>query len=208
MGLFTGRTEHLSGSSPAGSRWLRSLFVTLLVLILTQLLRIRFQIPNPGAIVLLAVVYAAYTGGIAGGLVSAAMCACYCIYYMSDPHQFLHLDGGAKARLAVFLPIMPAMALLVGVLRRRTERMSQRLLKYEQGFSGSIMTSMRDGLIVFAQNTIQDVNPALCAMTGFAREELVGTKFPYPFCPPEDHAAHDAAYKHFLDGNQAEFDLV
>src|SRR5450759_856719 len=46
-----------------------------------------------------------------------------------------------------------------------------------------------------------DVNPALCAMTGFSREELVGVGPPHPYWPPEDNAAMRKEFTRDLTGH-------
>lgn len=51
------------------------------------------------------------------------------------------------------------------------------------------------------------VNPALCAMTGFSKEELLDTKPPYKYWPPEHTAAIQKALTETLSGNPREFDL-
>ena len=52
--------------------------------------------------------------------------------------------------------------------------------------SESLIASMQDGFSVLDKNGVPlDVNPALCCMTGFSREDLVGVNAPFPYWPPE-----------------------
>ncbi len=44
---------------------------------------------------------------------------------------------------------------------------------------------MPDGVVVADERRIIDVNPAICELTGFDAEELVGAKAPYPFLSPD-----------------------
>ncbi len=61
---------------------------------------------------------------------------------------------------------------------------------------------MIDGLSMLdAEGVHLDVNPALCEMTGFSREELVGTGPPHPYWPPEDYATIEADLSKTLSGD-------
>jgi len=56
--------------------------------------------------------------------------------------------------------------------------------------SSGLVQHLFDGFALLDPKGVHlDVNPALCAMTGFSREELVGVGPPHPYWPPEDHAA-------------------
>ena len=47
---------------------------------------------------------------------------------------------------------------------------------------------MQDGLSILDPNGVHiDVNPAFCGMTGFSREDLIGSGPPHPYWPPEDY---------------------
>ena len=53
----------------------------------------------------------------------------------------------------------------------------------------SITEHMFNGFVLLSPEGVHlDVNPAFCAMTGFAREELVGGGLPHPYWPPEARA--------------------
>jgi len=68
---------------------------------------------------------------------------------------------------------------------------------------------MQDGFAVVDVNGVQvDVNPALCAMTGFSREELIGSVPPHPYWPPEELARIQAAFSETLQGHFADFELT
>ncbi|MBF0633555.1 MAG: PAS domain S-box protein [Nitrospinae bacterium] len=68
---------------------------------------------------------------------------------------------------------------------------------------------MQDGLSVLDKNGFHlDVNNALCQMTGFSREELVGGQIPYPFWPPEEYEHIQAAFQKTLNGEVGNYDLT
>ncbi|HLH65378.1 MAG TPA: diguanylate cyclase [Solirubrobacteraceae bacterium] len=54
-----------------------------------------------------------------------------------------------------------------------------------QAYSEAILSSMHEGVLVTREGSIIDVNGAFCELTGFAREDLVGARVPYPFWAPE-----------------------
>ena len=61
--------------------------------------------------------------------------------------------------------------------------------------------SLTDAFSILSPEGVHlDVNPALCAMTGFTREELLGTGPPHPYWPPEEQEAIAAALWWSLEG--------
>jgi len=69
-------------------------------------------------------------------------------------------------------------------------------------FSSGLVQHLFDGFALLDPKGVHlDVNPALCAMTGFSREELVGVGPPHPYWPPEDHAAIREEFTRDLTGN-------
>ncbi|HWF74887.1 MAG TPA: diguanylate cyclase [Solirubrobacteraceae bacterium] len=74
----------------------------------------------------------------------------------------------------------------VGTVQDVTElRMAERRLRRERDYGAAITSSMHEGFMLTRDGTILEVNQALCAMTGFARTELVGARAPYAFWAPE-----------------------
>jgi PAS domain S-box-containing protein len=65
-------------------------------------------------------------------------------------------------------------------------RQAQEKLRESLRFSHSLFTCLNDGVRVLDMDgTHLDVNPALCRMTGFSRDELIGGGPPYPYWPSE-----------------------
>ena len=68
---------------------------------------------------------------------------------------------------------------------------------------------MKDGFIVFDnQGFIEDVNSAFCRMTGFTREELIGTGPPHRFWPEEEKENQGEAFRKMLQGVFDEVELT
>ncbi|WP_240788901.1 PAS domain S-box protein [Psychroserpens sp. NJDZ02] len=89
-----------------------------------------------------------------------------------------------------------SIASIVSLILESTERkIAETELRSEKEFSEKLVTSLREGLsVVNLEGVHIKVNPALCEMTGFTEEELVGIKAPFPYWPPEEY---DNIYKAF-----------
>ena len=74
---------------------------------------------------------------------------------------------------------------LVGTLRHMRRRADiQKTLVQETNFRRAMENSMLTGMrTIDLEGRITYVNPAFCAMTGFAEHELIGTLPPYPYWP-------------------------
>jgi diguanylate cyclase (GGDEF)-like protein/PAS domain S-box-containing protein len=74
----------------------------------------------------------------------------------------------------------------VGTVQDVTElRQVERQLRRERDYGAVITSSMHEGFILTRDGAILEVNQAICELTGFTREELVGAHPPYPFWAPE-----------------------
>jgi PAS domain S-box-containing protein len=83
---------------------------------------------------------------------------------------------------------------------------SEEALERKEKFSARLIASMFDGFAVFdARWTLIDVNEALCQMTDFSRDELIGSRPPYLFYP-EEHV--DEIREKFLQLQEGEFQPI
>jgi PAS domain S-box-containing protein len=96
------------------------------------------------------------------------------------------------------------------VLTDITERKRvQDALSASVEFSNRLIESMQDGLSVVDVDGVHlDVNPALSTMTGFSREELLGSGLPHPYWPPEERDVIEAALQKVLQGQMDTFELT
>jgi len=95
------------------------------VLIAIELLdKTLFKIPNPAPIYLIAVVYAAFTGGLPSGLVSAGITLLYAVYYFSTPGQLFHYSDDNLRNVIILAVTIPAIAIMVGILKQRVEQLA------------------------------------------------------------------------------------
>lgn len=70
---------------------------------------------------------------------------------------------------------------------RRARRRYEEKLKVEQAFREAVENSVPSGIAAVDLEGRQTyVNPAFCAMTGWSEAELIGTRPPFAYWPPED----------------------
>ncbi len=152
------------------------------------------DIPNPAAILMVAVVYAAYRGGLAPGLVGAGMAWLYLAYFWSMPDQFLQFTAPNLVRIVLWALATPALALLVGLLQRRAERAREAAargaalqaqweereraaaaVRASQARFESLFESSPDAIVaVDAAGRIVQANQRVETLFGYRREALIG----------------------------------
>jgi diguanylate cyclase (GGDEF)-like protein/PAS domain S-box-containing protein len=94
--------------------------------------------------------------------------------------------------------------------RKRAEQRSQEAeaeARAQRDHATAIISAMREGYALTIDGEIKAVNEALCALTGFSENELVGSRPPYPFWPPELHAEHEQVRQRVLDGGGGSFEV-
>lgn len=109
------------------NRWSRiggPVLTLVIALAVDWLSRTTLSIPNPPAILVMAVVFSAFTGGLTAGLVSALIAWFYFAYFFSIPDQRFHYSAENLARVVIWAFATPAMAVMVGILKRRSERLA------------------------------------------------------------------------------------
>jgi signal transduction histidine kinase/ActR/RegA family two-component response regulator len=118
---------------------LRGPLVTLAAIGLVELLPYTpLAVLTPAPIYLAAIVYSAFTG-FKWGLLSTALTIVYIgISLPTHEHQYTALI----ARLVALSLAAPAIALIAGVLQRRTERMAEESLRREKAYYASVMASL------------------------------------------------------------------
>jgi len=79
-------------------------------------------IPNPGAIFFLAVVFAAYTGGIVSGLIATAITLGFSVLHFSAPGHLFAMRPEDFQRILILAICTPITAVFVGVLKTRAVR--------------------------------------------------------------------------------------
>ena len=87
-------------------------------------------------------------------------------------------------------------------------REAEQALRRERDVSAAVLASMQEGFALSRDGVILDVNDALCRLTGFAREQLVGSRAPWPFWPEEQHEALMALRERLLRQGSGELEIT
>ena len=76
-------------------------------------------------------------------------------------------------------------------------------------FAKNLFNSMKDGFSVLNNQGVHlDVNPALCQMTGFSREELIGVGPPHPYWPKEEYKKIERTFQKVLKGEFSDIESI
>ncbi len=93
--------------------------------------------------------------------------------------------------------------------RARIADLEARSLEAQEQLIGSLAVHLHDGFAVMTPDGVHlDVNPAFCAMTGYEREELIGSGLPLPYWPPELREPYTAGWARFLVEEPHTLDLM
>jgi PAS domain S-box-containing protein len=91
-----------------------------------------------------------------------------------------------------------------------TERkQAEEALRDAKESAEGLLAAMQDGLSVLDTRGVHvHVNTALCEMTGFSRDELIGAGPPHPYWPPEEYEEIERAFDKTLRGRFRDFQLT
>jgi len=120
---------------------------------------------------------------------------------------FTYDDGITRWYETSAQPVADGIFLFTLEITKRRE--SQKALEDAVKFSNNLIASMQDGFAVMnIDGRIQDANPALCNMTGFSRDDLVGLIPPFPYWAPEEHETTQAAIETTNKGTINRYELM
>ena len=126
-----------------------------------------------------------------------------------DPETYENYSRelGRWYMVRAFSPKIGQFAVIVNEITER--KMAQQDLQASLEFSKNLIDSMQDGFSVLDKHGCTlDANPALCCMTGFSREELIGLRAPFPYWPPEEYENIQMAFQSTLAGESGNFELI
>lgn len=160
------------GGGQGASTWKRELLGPVLIAVASAAIELvtRFvvRIPNPPAILLILVVFAAFHGGMRSGLVSAALAWGYFTLAFSDPGAPFRYGPDNLKRVVLWGVLSPIMALMVGSLRTRAvaaERAASRAAeeRFTKAFHASpvaiLLTRAEDEL-----SSLREVRPCVSCL--------------------------------------------
>ncbi len=168
------------GASEGGNGWrheaLGPALLVLGIVAIELVARFVVRIPNPPALLVLVVVFAAFHGGLRSGLLSAAIAWAYFTWSFSIPGRPFHYAPDDLMRVVIWAVTVPLMALMVGRLKARALAAERAALResnerFTRAFHGSpigiVQARLSDGHIL-------DVNDAMLEVLGYGRDEFVG----------------------------------
>lgn len=104
-------------------------------------------------------------------------------------HRFLRPDGSIGHLRACACAALDADGQVVAVHGVGTDvtaqRMASQALELERDLSQAVLSNISEGYLLMRDGVIVEANEAVCAMTGFAAQELIGARPPSPYWPPE-----------------------
>ncbi|MDX6526279.1 MAG: hypothetical protein QOI43_1790, partial [Gaiellales bacterium] len=95
-----------------------------------------------------------------------------------------------------------------------TERFeTDRRVRSERDFTARVLNTIADGVLVTDElpdgvREIVHVNDRICEITGFAREQLLGARTPFPWWPEDRHAELAAAFAKAVAAGSGEYEAV
>jgi len=184
-------------SSTVPSRWVKfsgPLTTVMTIAIIETMAATGLRIPNPPAFLILSIVFSAFTSGFTPGLISAIIAWLYLPYFFSIPGQLFHYSDADLLRVIVWAFTMPVTALMVGVLKHRSERIvameqsvaslqeqiterrrAEEMLRGSELKFRSIFDNSVDAIGVSKAGIHVMVNPAYLKMFGYdTADQLVG----------------------------------
>ncbi|UUY05527.1 PAS domain S-box protein [Svornostia abyssi] len=86
---------------------------------------------------------------------------------------------------------------------------SQVALQHSERRSRATLTALREGLVITGPDgRVLELNDRFAEMTGWTAREIVGTRPPHPWWPPEDHERATALLRASTDGGHASRELT
>jgi diguanylate cyclase (GGDEF)-like protein/PAS domain S-box-containing protein len=115
-------------------------------------------------------------------------------------HKIVHGQGRRDPhRLGAF----------VGTLQDVTAlRHAEAELRAARDYADAILAAMGEGYALVIDGEMQAVNDTLCRLTGFSREQLVGSRPPMPFWPPEEIERSESRRERLLQAGGGTFEVT
>ena len=92
------------------------------------------QIPHPMAVLLIPVMFFAFAGGYAGGVISGALTIAYAAHFFSAPGQLFVNSARGAAEVLMIAALAGAIVLLVGRLKSRSEKDGEKESRLNENF--------------------------------------------------------------------------
>jgi two-component system sensor histidine kinase/response regulator len=102
------------------------------------------KIPNPPSLLVMIVVFSAFSGGLKSGLLSHAIACVYFALYYSLPSRPFHYDEDSLLRVIGYAFTTLVMVVMAGRSKRRADSMSEKSLQNEREHSASLLAMLAE----------------------------------------------------------------
>jgi signal transduction histidine kinase/DNA-binding response OmpR family regulator len=102
------------------------------------------KVPNPPSLLVMIVVYAAFSGGLTGGLATHVIACIYFALYYSIPHHPFSYAEDDLLRVIGYALTTPVMVLMASIAKQRADRLSETSLRQEREYSASLIALLEE----------------------------------------------------------------
>ncbi|HEX2656834.1 MAG TPA: ATP-binding protein, partial [Polyangia bacterium] len=100
-------------------------------------------IPNPPSLLVMIVVFSAFSGGLKSGLFSHALACVYFALFYSMPDKPFHYEDGNLLRVIGYAVTTPVMVVMASIAKRRADRAGEGSLQREREHSASLTALLK-----------------------------------------------------------------
>jgi signal transduction histidine kinase/DNA-binding response OmpR family regulator/HPt (histidine-containing phosphotransfer) domain-containing protein len=102
------------------------------------------HVPNPPSLLVMIVVFSAFSGGLRSGLITHAIACTYFALYYSVPGKPFHYIEDNLLRVIGYAVTTPVMILMASMAKRRADRLAEQSLQNEREHSASLMALLEE----------------------------------------------------------------
>ncbi|WP_374074161.1 ATP-binding protein [Bdellovibrio bacteriovorus] len=169
-----------------------------------------YYLPNPASLLVLGIIVSCFYGGLAPGLLTSALAWAYLAFFFAQDGA---LGEESTRRLLMWAISLPGLAIIVGVLKNKSEahflrEIKERNLREDELRNNeqrirAIINSANDAFIAIdSKSFIQEWNPQAEKTFGWSRDEVLGKALPGILIPPSFRDAHFKGLHHFLSSGE------
>lgn len=89
----------------------------------------RFQVPNPNVILMTVIVFFTFAGGFLCGIPTGIIVILYSLYFFSSPNRLFSYTVVNFQKIVAIAVSIPVMILLVGILKKRSDKKNEELVR-------------------------------------------------------------------------------
>jgi PAS domain S-box-containing protein len=125
-------------------RWGGPILTLCAVIVLELGAHTALRIPSPPAILVLTTAFAAFSGGLRAGLISAGLSWLYLVYFFDEPGPGLAYTGENLRRVVIWALSLPAIVFMIGRLKGRAESAADEIIRRERDHSSALETALAE----------------------------------------------------------------